>query len=248
MWHQHTSEKRKRPEKMRAATKIQIQTCFDVGWSRPKRKMKRGKKAPITFAMKHFFKCELMKDRYIWLVASQKVTVLNSSSDSFGRRWRWWFFSALWPMGKNSKSLPTKIFAQLLNEHRQMNGQNESCLSLCRMSPRSHTNHTNLNQSHSLNFHWIYGILLGMHRKEIWALVSMSMCSALPHRFQIQWVIIEKHNSQIRHIVICTRNTNGIRSQTRTCSKEERERERFQQCMNKRIVLLNPEIEVEWTR
>lgn len=172
-----------------------------------------------------FFKCELMKDRYIWLVASQKVTVLNSSSDSFGRRRRWWFFSALWPMEKISKSLPTKIFAQLLNEHRQMNGQNESCLSLCRMSPRSHTNHTNPNQSHSLNFHWIYGILLGKHRKEIWALVSMSMCSALPHRFQIQWVIIEKHNSQIRHIVICTRNTNGIRSQTRTCSKEERERE-----------------------
>lgn len=88
-----------------------------------------------------FFKCELMKDRYIWLVASQKVTVLNSSSDSFGRRRRWWFFSALWPMGKNSKSLPTKIFAQLLNEHRQMNGQNESCLSLSNEPTFAHEPH-----------------------------------------------------------------------------------------------------------
>lgn len=62
-------------------------------------------------------------------------------------------------------------------------------------------NPTNPNQFHSLIFNWIYSVLFA------------NICSEFASRFKIQWAIIEKHNSQIRHIVMCTRNTNRIRSQ-----------------------------------
>lgn len=63
------------------------------------------------------------------------------------------------------KSLPTKIFLQLLNWHRQMNavwlGWHSTFRDISKWASPQHAMSTNLNQFYSSIFNWIYGIRFG---------------------------------------------------------------------------------------